>query len=58
MKNKDKLTGAEVNKIIKESTTLRKKMADLEERFVRLAATDKETNGVDRKGEIPISVAH
>ena len=34
MKNKDKLTGAEVNKIIKESTTLRKKMADLEERFL------------------------
>ena len=27
--NKNKLTGSEVNKIIKESTTLRKKMADL-----------------------------
>jgi hypothetical protein len=34
MKNKDNLTGAEVNKIIKESTALRKKMADLEERFL------------------------
>ena len=34
MKNKAKLTGAEVNKIIKESTALRKKMADLEEKFL------------------------
>ena len=34
MENKDKLTGAEVNKIIKESTALRKKMADLEEKFL------------------------
>ncbi len=32
--NKNKLTGSEVNKIIKESTTLRKKMADLEEKFL------------------------
>ena len=31
---KNKLTGSEVNKIIKESTTLRKKMADLEEKFL------------------------
>ena len=34
MENKAKLTGAEVNKIIKESTALRKKMADLEEKFL------------------------
>ena len=32
--NKNKLTGSEVNKIIKESTALRKKMADLEEKFL------------------------
>ena len=31
---KNKLTGSEVNKIIKESTSLRKKMADLEEKFL------------------------
>jgi len=34
IKNKDKLTGEEVNKMIKESTALRKKMADLEEKFL------------------------
>lgn len=34
MKNQKRLTGSEVNKIIKESTALRKKMADLEEKFL------------------------
>ena len=32
--NNNKLTGSEVNKIIKKSTTLRKNMADLEEKFL------------------------
>ena len=34
MRDNKKLTGSEVNKIIKESTALRKKMADLEENFL------------------------
>ena len=34
MRDDKKLTGSEVNKIIKESTALRKKMADLEENFL------------------------
>ena len=34
MRGNKKLTGAEVNKTIKESTELRKKMADLEEKFL------------------------
>jgi len=34
MKSDKKLTGAEVNQMIKKSTSLRKKMADLEEKFL------------------------
>jgi hypothetical protein len=34
MKNKNMLTSSQVKKIIKESTSLRKKMADLEEKFL------------------------
>ena len=34
MKSKKKLSGSEVNKIIKERSALRKKMADLEEKFL------------------------
>ena len=34
MKQNKKLTGSEVNKIIKESSSLKRKMADLEEKFL------------------------
>ena len=34
MKSKKKLSGSEVNKIIKERSALRRKMADLEEKFL------------------------